>query len=174
MSYETKNTNKEKRYSQSDSPTNCSVDPNDPSRKICEVQSYFVNCPLHTHYSEQNGRRRHHRCVKSMQLNQPNERIVLLRLRWWILQGKPVICASSLSFLSICLMVAQYQSVTMPKIMCFVFKIYISNLSFQFFKFASSENAVQCRVSDAETARRVCRRVPPTACVSCALSDCKA
>ena len=102
------------------------------------MQSYFVNCPLHTHYSEQNGRRRHHRCVKSMQLNQPNERIVLLRLRWWIVQGKPVICASSLSLLSICLMVAQYQSVTMQKIMCFVF-----NFIFQIYLFSFSNLQVR-------------------------------
>lgn len=64
-----------------------------------EARSYFVNCPLHTFSEEHNGKRQNRRCTKSMQLNQPSERIVILRLKWWILQGQAENCSDSKTLL---------------------------------------------------------------------------
>ena len=53
-----------------------------------EVASYYCNCKLHTHkIRDADGRTRVRRCAKEMQINQPSESVVLLRMRYWILQG---------------------------------------------------------------------------------------
>ena len=53
-----------------------------------KVPRYYCHCSLHSYRVVcEDGRVHHHRCSKEMQINQPNEQVVLRRLRYWVLQG---------------------------------------------------------------------------------------